>query len=72
MGRTVNRRRVWYVSAVLATVLIAAGCGTSGSSQKVELQIKSPANLQTVDGNVVKLSVGVSGLKIAKPDGDSS
>jgi hypothetical protein len=52
--------------------VIAAGCRTSGSSQKISLQIKSPSNFQTVNGNVVKLSMGVSGLKIVKPDGDSS
>ncbi|MDP9073404.1 MAG: DUF4399 domain-containing protein [Actinomycetota bacterium] len=67
-----NRRRSWYRGVALASMLVAAGCGTGGSGQKVALQINSPSNLQVVPGNVVKLSMGVSGLKVVKPDGDTS
>ena len=64
--------RVRYLSTVVAGVLIAAGCGSSGSSRGITLRINAPSNFASVAGNEVRLAMTASGITIVKPDGDTS
>ncbi len=67
-----TRRRARYLTIALAVVVVAAGCGSSGSSHGITLRINSPSNFAAVAGNEVRLAMTASGVSIVKPDGDTS